>query len=273
MGAKTSKVSADDDHFEGSYGGSKSIWDLHTYFDKETSIPAAIQVAHYTPSGFPLTPIVTKKTQELTTKSWSKIVNKKGDDGSSGITSFYTEFYDRLDALDSSGKFEAVLSAHTSGVNKIAAKGEILIRIIKFALNIEGDSKSVQFQLYLLGKSHCQKKIRPWQYSVFVQALLYTIASRLGTDATHDVMTAWTNLFAFILKSMLPQAIKGTVIESEICVNTSSEFLNGDVAAQVEEIEETKALAKKNGRSSDGKSDSGISSNTIGRVPESTKDV
>src|SRR4051794_15895678 len=126
-----------------------------------------------------------------------------------GITQFYTEFYARLDTLDSSGKFDAILSAHTSGTNKIAAKGEILIRIIKFALSIQGDNPAVQLQLYLLGKSHVQKRIRPWQYSIFVEAMIFTISSRLGTEATHEVMEAWVNIFAFILRSMLPQAIKG----------------------------------------------------------------
>jgi hypothetical protein len=146
--------------------------------------------------------------------------------------------------LDSSGRFEAVLSAHTSGTNKIAAKGEILIRIIKFALSITGDNPAVQLQLYMLGKSHFQKRFRPWQYSVFVDALMYTISSRLGGEATHEVMEAWVNLFAFILRSMLPQAIKGSVLETEICVNTSSEFKNGKLGEMVKEIEEVAVLKK-----------------------------
>jgi hypothetical protein len=144
--------------------------------------------------------------------------------------------------LDSSGKFEAVLSAHTSGTNKIAAKGEILIRIIKFALAINGDNPAVQLQLYMLGKSHVQRRIRPWMYSMFLDALLYTISSRLGAEATHEVMEAWVNLFAFILRSMLPQAIKGSVLETEIAVNTSSEFKNGKLGEMIKEVEEVAVL-------------------------------
>jgi hemoglobin-like flavoprotein len=63
--------------------------------------------------------------------------------------------------------------------------------------------------LYMLGKSHLQKAIRPWQYSVFVQTLLNTIASRLGNDATSEVMEAWVNLFAYVMQGMLPASIKG----------------------------------------------------------------
>ena len=51
--------------------------------------------------------------------------------------------------------------------------------------------------------------IRPWMYSAFVQTLLLTISSRLGHRATHDVMEAWVNVFAFVLKRMLPAAIRG----------------------------------------------------------------
>ena len=60
------------------------------------------------------------------------------------------------------GRFDAVLGAHTSVTNKITARGAILVCIIKLIIVIEGDSKAVQYKLYLLGKSHAQKGIRPW---------------------------------------------------------------------------------------------------------------
>ena len=155
----------------------------------------------------------------------------------SGMTVFYNEFYDRLEQLDSSGRFEAVLSRNTSGDNKIAAKGAILIRIIKFVLKIDTDTKDNQMMLFMLGKSHSQKAIRPWQYSIFVQTLLYTISSRLGVDATNDVMESWVNLFAFVMKSMLPPAIRGQVVETELSINTSSE------------VKEVRKKMKKGGKS------------------------
>jgi hypothetical protein len=90
----------------------------------------------------------------------------------------------------------------------------------------------------MLGKSHSHKGIRPWQYAVFVQVLLLTIASRLGHDATIDVMESWVNLFAYVMKSMLPPAIKGQVVETELNINTSSGFDANRVAMEVEELEE-----------------------------------
>jgi hemoglobin-like flavoprotein len=77
--------------------------------------------------------------------------------------------------------------------------------------------------LVILGKSHSRKAIRPWQYSIFVQTLLLTIASRLGTGATNNVMEAWVNLFAYVMHGMLPHAIKGQVNDRELNINTADE--------------------------------------------------
>jgi hemoglobin-like flavoprotein len=219
---------------------------------RNVALSLQVQVAHFTPASFPIIPVIDKRTNKLCEESWNKLISKDVVDESadnagatiSGMTAFYQDFYDRLDQVDTSGRFEAILSRHSSG-DKVAAKGAILLRIIKFVLRIDEDSKQNQLALYMLGKSHSQKLIRPWQYSVFVQTLLNTIASRLGTDATNDVMEAWVNLFAYVVKSMLPAAIKDQVVETEVSINTSSEFDTGRVAEEVAEMEEVKEVRKK----------------------------
>jgi hemoglobin-like flavoprotein len=75
---------------------------------------------------------------------------------------------------------------------------------VKFVLDIREDSEETQLKLYMLGKSHASKFIKPYLYSVFVQTLLQTVAFRLGTDATNQIMEAWVNQFAFVMRSMLP---------------------------------------------------------------------
>jgi hemoglobin-like flavoprotein len=151
----------------------------------------------------------------------------------------------RLDQLDNNGKFDAVLASHSGGKNKIAAKGAILVRIIDFVLKIDINSKATDMALYMLGKSHYQKAIRPWQYSTFVQTLLNTIASRLGENATTNVMESWVNLFAYVMQGMLPHAIKGRVVETEAQINTSSEFAAGRVSEEIQEMEEVRELSRK----------------------------
>lgn len=205
-------------------------------------------VAHFTPSSFPIIPTVNAQSSLLCTESWGKIVAQsvKVDEHSqiSGMTAFYNEFYERLQMFDSSGKFDAVLSRHSGGQNQIAAKGAIILRIVKFVVRIQHDSKQNAMLLYMLGKSHSQKAIRPWQYSIFVQTLLNTISSRLGREATSDVMEAWVNLFAYVMQGMLPPAIRGQVVETELNINTSSEFNSGKVAEEIQDFEDERAMRK-----------------------------
>lgn len=226
--------------------------------EKEYYIPLEIMVAHFTPSSFPLVPTISKRTVLLLEKSWEKINARDATDEfgtvTPGMIVFYSEFYERLEIFDNSGSFDAILGKGATSENKIVAKGAILIRIVQYILQIEGDSKRVQTSLYMLGKSHSRKGIRPWQYSVFVQTLLLTVASRLGSDATGDVMEAWVNMFAFVMKSMLPMAIKGQVIETELNINTSSVFADEKIHQQVLEMEEFKRVEKKMRKGSDAES-------------------
>ena len=172
-------------------------------------------------------PIVNKFSSDLCIASWGSIVdcNVEVEGGTiSGMTAFYNEFYERLKAFDSSGQFGAILSRHSVGQNQIAAKGAIILRIVKFVVKIKPDDPGNDALLLKLGKSHAEKAIRPWQYSIFVQTLLNTISSRLGRNATSDVMEAWVNMFAFVMRGMLPPAIKGHIVETELNINTSTDF-------------------------------------------------
>lgn len=227
------------------------VFNEQAKLQKLTSIPLEIQCAHFTPSTFPMMPIVDPSTFHLCDHSWRHILemNVSDDMGTvtSGVTAFYRDFYDRLDKVDSNGGFEAVLSRHTGAdaQSQIIAKGAILVRIIKFALSIARDTKHSQVTLFMLGKMHFQLGIRPYMYSVFIQTLLLTISARLETKATNDVMEAWVNIFGYILRSLLPPAIRGQVVETEMYVNTSSEFSSGKVLDEVAELEEVRGIKKK----------------------------
>jgi len=220
---------------------------------KKYSIPLEVQVAHYTPSIFPLVPIINTQINKLCIDSWKLICNKKEMTESgielSGITLFYNDFYERLQLVDENKKIESVLSAHSTGTNKIAEKGAIIIRIINYALSITKNDEQTQFRLYNLGKAHTKRAIRPYMYSVFIQTLLYTISNQLGLYATHEVMEAWVNVFSFIMKSMLPLAIKGQTLETEICINTKTEFSSDNLKVQVQEIKLEKERAISSSRS------------------------
>lgn len=245
MGANSSSIAITDDN--------NDIKHIQEKLEKKYSVPIEVQVAHYTPSIFPLVPIINPQTNRLCTTSWKLICSKKEKTESgmelTGITLFYNDFYERLKLVDENKKIESILSAHSTGLNKIAEKGAIIIRIVNYVLSITNNDEQTQLRLYNLGKAHTKRLIRPYMYSIFVQNMLYTISNQLDINATHEVMEAWVNMFSFIMKSMLPMAIKGQTLETEIGINTRSDFSSNEVQSQMREIKYEKEKALSSSRS------------------------
>lgn len=216
------------------------------YEDVSREYPIEIQIAHYTPSSFPMTPIVNDYTLQLCRESWAYVLQPTVRDGQevAGLTAFYTEFYETLDVIDKTGKFESILVQHSGGLDTIVAKGAILLRIINYALSLDPSSERCRFALYMLGKSHNQKNIRPWQYAVFIQVLLTTLSTVLIERATHEVMTAWVHLFAFMLRNMLPAAIEGLINPVEMFVNVTNELGSRQVTEEVAEADQVRELRR-----------------------------
>jgi hypothetical protein len=76
MGSSSSKV-ADDSKHQDIFAAVKDLHDLKSFqhhFDKSTMIDEAVIIAHYTPAGFPLIPIISERTQQICKESWAKIV-------------------------------------------------------------------------------------------------------------------------------------------------------------------------------------------------------
>jgi len=159
-----------------------------------------VKVAHYTPTIFPLVPIVNDKTYRICNESWKYIINKKCNENTSGISIFYNDFYKRLSSINDGNKIITFIENRSKGKNKIAEKGNIIIRIIKFVLDKENHTES---KLQTLGKIYKKFNLDPYFYSIFIETLIYTISSNLDYKATHEVMTEWINLFAFIIKRIL----------------------------------------------------------------------
>lgn len=245
------------------FASDKELIAFQARLDESFLIPMEVQVAHFTPSTFPLCPSINNKTAHICNETWRKITSMDEKDGAggsmSGITVFYNNFYNRIDQVDTSGKMVSVFASN--GHNSVGAKGSILLRIVEFLLTIDGDNAASQTRLYLLGRSHRHKGIRPWMYSLLLETLLLTIAERLGTEASLEVMSSWVNLVAFVFRSMMPQALQGTTIPDEMHINTSSVFEGGKTADEVHEIEEMRQLRRRLGNKS---SDAG--SNVTGSI-------
>lgn len=204
------------------------------------------------PSSFPLVPKINSTINKLCNESWRDIVGASECDilsgrTLSGLAQFYFEFYTLLGQVDTNGIFEAAIVGHHGLTDSavVSAKGTILVRMITSVLSIEDNSKETRLMLYMLGKNHISKGIRPWQYSIFIETLLRCIASRLGNKASNEVMGAWVNLFGFILSEMLPAAIKGQVIETEYRSNTCNAFQNNELTKEIESLEQSRAQLRR----------------------------
>ncbi len=55
------------------------------------------------------------------------------------------------------------------------------------------------------------------------------------------------NLFAYVMRSMLPPAIQDCVVETELNINNSHEFQNEKIQLELTEIEEHNVYQKKPG--------------------------
>jgi hemoglobin-like flavoprotein len=211
----------------GAFTSSAQIIDIDQHHEKKTKslfsnkpqIPLIRQVAHFTPSSFPLIPEVSKDSVAMCRKSWEELLNKSYRNAYgievAAITVFYNEFYRRLYMFDSNGAFDSILTKYSSkGGGNIAAKGAIIIRIMKYALTVQNNNECKE-NLLKLGRGHFRMQIRPWQYAIFVEMLINTIASQLGVLASPDIMSSWVHLFAFMLKYMLPSAIEGLTSATE----------------------------------------------------------
>lgn len=255
MGARKSKLAASFKFRKDAYGASigeddtpevslPDIIVLQSEFDRKLSLPIAVQVAHLTPSIFPLCPQINRSVFDLCESSWL-LINAVDCDGVCGLTKFYSSFYDHLESLDTNGRFISVLTQNVgSSDDVVAAKGAIVIRIVNYMLSIKSKGKRDKMSLQMLGKAHSLRGIRPWQYSMFLEVMLHTIAERLGREATHDTMRAWVNLSAYVLQGMLPQAIRGQVVETECAVNTSCEFYSGEIEDQLEVLQESRSTSR-----------------------------
>jgi hemoglobin-like flavoprotein len=188
-----------------------------------------LQVAFYTPCCFPMVPTVNQDTMNKCRSCWAQLMLPIEKDGQniSGLTVFYTEFYHVLASIDQGGFFERALLAHSSGINSIAAKGALIIRIVNFSLSIDPiNVADTEKRLAAVGRTHRGYNIRPWMYQGFIEALLTTLQLVLNNRATAEIMSCWCNLFALVMQKMLPSAIDGIVHPHEMDANFSGHVMN-----------------------------------------------
>jgi hemoglobin-like flavoprotein len=182
------------------------------------------------PSSFPEVPVITKESNDLCCKMWNKIINMEviTDDGDniSGENAFYNEFYLILDVMDYNGHIDEVLLKNSLGEDKKTTKLDILMRVVKNIINIKDSSHETQKRLYMLGKMHSEKHIKPYFYSTFARTLIQSVYVLSKDDATEEAMDAWINQIAFVMKYMIVPLVESQIEETALLKEPTVGFKN-----------------------------------------------
>jgi hemoglobin-like flavoprotein len=116
-----------------------------------------------------------------------------------GVTSLFTFTKGFEPNSEELYKSEAFVN-HATGV----------IQTVNVAVSmLEPDLDPLLKILRTLGAKHRDYGALPAHYAVVGRALIYTLEQALGDAFTHDVKTAWTNIYDVIVTTMMEGAEKG----------------------------------------------------------------
>lgn len=213
MGASGSTIKVSQGSKRAQYEMATREWLLHF---RNSDIKTTVE--HYIPVCMPLTPIVLPNDILVIKSSWAKLQSGEAEGlrgkGASGLVVLFDSFYTKLFSRSK------VFQAHFG--SNIKVRGEILIRIIQFVTTLDlDDLKVVKTKLYFLGRAHVSRNIRPWQYGMFVETLIETIMITLGDDGDYECARAWVQVMAYIMRNMLPEAIRHSIKPEEHTANYS----------------------------------------------------
>ena len=111
-----------------------------------------------------------------------------------GASSAAAVFHGRLLALDPS------LGALFQGV--LADQMRRLLQLLGSAANGIEPLARLASEARQLGFNHASHHLTQKHFDTMGEALLWTLANRLGTDFTHDILNAWGNAYWILAETM-----------------------------------------------------------------------
>ena len=197
----------------------KPISDMicHTLHKGHTfSRPVPVLSEHPNLENYPsyyVEPIITDDVIKTVRKSWQYIIEDTGQeyltkklqiDATSCWAWFYMSFYDRL--------FTKLPEIKSLFIHDASTQGKALIGMISLTLglanitntNIEEERKNFE----KLAVRHVYYGVTIEHYGVFGEVLFLTLQEVLGDDFDEDVKQAWLHIWCFILKHIIPVAVK-----------------------------------------------------------------
>lgn len=192
-----------------------------------------MQVEHYQPSILPIIPVINEHTHTLTNTSWEIIRNRHyanpliNEVPKAGHIYFYEVFFVKLfeKSYDLKEKFR-----------DIRTQAHVMAQVIALALSIKYENTEEKtVEIKAIGINHRNLVPKPWHYDIFITALCETIKECLESDAETHVMLAWLNVFSFIMRIMLPEALtEAHILPNEGAVSSPKFVDNPEQALQID---------------------------------------
>ena len=179
----------------------------HAYID-ESNLIVDIQMAisHYMPPRFPMYQVIDQNDVSNFKELWDYIYHNKSESTrtQSLLSSLFDTFYDKL--FERSETFKRFFG----GDFKLRCK--LLTKQMMFFTTLDLDN-NVQKVFDDLGSMHTKMGISNWQYSLFVEVLLESLATVLGEQAEPVKMRSATRVVSFALYKLLEATLIPEIIE------------------------------------------------------------
>ena len=190
----------------------------HSHIDEShETIDIQMAISHYMPPRFPMYQVIDQNDVTNFKELWDFIYHNKSDGTrtQSLLSSLFDSFYDKL--FERSETFKRFFG----GDFKLRCK--LLTKQMMFFTTLDLDH-NVQKVFDDLGRMHTKMGISNWQYSLFVEVLLESLATVLGDHAEPVKMRSATRVVSFALYKLLEATLIPEIIEPfEMEVNFQGE--------------------------------------------------
>lgn len=175
--------------------------------------------AYYTPS-----PHISAAILETAKEAWLKILENrsnvvrsiKNNDGwvgsTSGISMFYTTFFDRL--------FDVHPLAKPLFSGGMQAQGKAIVKMVSMILNTFKNPEKFEKMVKEVASSHCRMGVKAAEFAIVGDVLFYSLKRCLGEEYTTEVEDAWKKIYSAMLQLIVPFCLtyesKGSTKDTQV---------------------------------------------------------
>lgn len=190
---------------------------------------------------------ITPEMLNIAKDSWLLITEDKCPrkvEVQSGVTLFYTTFYERL--------FDIHPLSKPLFKNGMQSQGKFIVKMIAMIINSLKYRDKFKKTMEDLALRHCQMGVKASEFSIVGDVLFYSLSTCLGSAYTRDVEDTWKKIYSAMLQIIVPLCLRyegsGTVekdedsnrlqmkrLESTDCIRDKNVQVETDVTVSISE--------------------------------------